>query len=93
MIRLAISHTRFYMGEPPALGMITFVNEDKVKPKANPGACFIHAGFTQLMETIEVAGVAVPTGNPLRTVGGLLVFQMLPPVMPAPMVAAGELFG
>jgi hypothetical protein len=66
LIRDAVSATRFFYGEPPALGMITFVNARKVRKKRDFGRCYLKAGFTK-------AGV---------TKGGLLAFQMLPEVMP-----------
>jgi len=76
MIRYAIAHTRFYMGDPPEMGMVTFVDADKVKAKSNPGACFLAAGFRLVGETKA----------------GLLAFQMLPDDMPPPEPAAGDLF-
>lgn len=58
---------------PPPLGMITFVNVDKVKPKANPGQCFLLAGFVEDGETK----------------GGLLAFRMPPEAMPDPEYPSG----
>lgn len=52
----------------PALGMVTFVNADKVRRKRDPGRCFVRAGFR-------------PCGE---TKGGLLAFQLLVTDMPAP---------
>lgn len=52
----------------PALGMVTFVNADKVRRKRDPGRCFVRAGFR-------------PCGE---TKGGLLAFQLLAADMPAP---------
>lgn len=52
----------------PALGMVTFVNADKVRRKRDPGRCFVRAGFR-------------PCGE---TNGGLLAFQLLVTDMPAP---------
>jgi hypothetical protein len=40
----ALAATRFYW-EPPALGMITFVDASKVGHKRDPGRCFRKAGF------------------------------------------------
>lgn len=67
LIREALAATRSIFGDPPALGMITFVNTDKVKRKRDPGRCYVRAGFTRLTET---------------TKGGLVVLQMLPGEMP-----------
>lgn len=44
MIRLAVAHTRAFFGEPPEIGMITFVDPGKVK-STNPGYCYLVAGF------------------------------------------------
>lgn len=45
LITEAVVKTIERYGAAPAHGMITFVNAAKVKPKRNPGMCFIHAGF------------------------------------------------
>jgi hypothetical protein len=66
LIRSAIAATRFYFGEPPALGMVTFIDESQVRHKRDPGRCYLRAGF------IRVG----------RTVGGLLALQILPGEMP-----------
>lgn len=66
LIRYAVAHTRHYLGEPPPEGMVTFVDPSKIKPKATPGACFLHAGFAADGETK----------------GGLLAFVMRPEAMP-----------
>ena len=71
LIRAAVAATRAHFGAPPELGMVTFVNAKKVRPKRDPGWCFIKAGFS-------------PCG---RTKGGLLAFQMRPCEMPAPQLA------
>jgi hypothetical protein len=68
LIKQAVAATRAHYGTPPANGMITFVDADKVREKADPGHCFLRAGFTMLDET---------------TASGLLVIQMLPAAMPA----------
>lgn len=48
LIRAAIAATRWYYGRPPLLGMITFVDEKKVRRKRDPGRCFIRAGFRRV---------------------------------------------
>lgn len=68
LIREAVAATRFLWGDPPHLGMVTFVDADKVKHKRDPGRCYIKAGF-------------IPVGE---TKGGLLAFQLLPEDMPEP---------
>lgn len=66
MIRQALAATRWRFGEPPAQGMVTFVNADKVRHKRDPGRCFLRAGFTRVG----------------TTEGGLLAFQLAPEQMP-----------
>jgi hypothetical protein len=66
MIREAVSATRAFFGEPPPLGMVTFVDPKHVREKDDPGHCFIIAGFR-------------PCGF---TQGGLPALQMLPAKMP-----------
>jgi hypothetical protein len=65
MIREAVAATRSFW-EPPALGIVTFIDRDKVKRKRDYGRCYLRAGFK-------------PCGE---TKGGLLAFQMLPQDMP-----------
>ncbi len=50
------------MGEPPALGMVTFVDASKVRRKRDPGRCYIRAGFRRVG----------------FTQGGLHALQLLP---------------
>jgi hypothetical protein len=66
LIREAIACSRHTFGEPPSLGMVTFVNQKKVREKTDPGYCYLKAGFS-------VCG---------HTKGGLLALQMLPEDMP-----------
>jgi len=66
LIRQAIGITRNFWPDVPALGMVTFVNESKVRHKRDPGRCFIRAGF-------QYVG---------KTKGKLLAFQLLPDQMP-----------
>lgn len=68
LIRQAIAATRFHWGDPPALGMITFVDAGKVKHKRDPGRCYRHAGF-------------IRDGS---TEGGLVAWRLPPELMPAP---------
>ena len=68
LIRQAVAATRAYWGEPPALGMITFVDASKVRHKRDIGRCYLKAGFVR-------CGM---------TQGGLLAFQMTPDKMPEP---------
>lgn len=75
MIRAAVAATLWKWGNPPALGMITFVDETKIQNKRNAGYCYIKAGFKR-------AG---------RTKGGLLALQLLPEDMPDPVAPLGVL--
>lgn len=67
LIREAVALTRAEW-TPPSLGIVTFVNADKVRHKRDPGRCYLRAGF-------KYVGM---------TQGGLLAFQLLPHEMPAP---------
>lgn len=66
MIRQAVAGTRFIWPEIPELGMITFIDRDKVRRKRDYGRCYLRAGF-------KVCG---------ETKGGLLALQLLPQDMP-----------
>jgi hypothetical protein len=82
LIREAIAATRHVFGEPPALGMITFIDPKEVKHKRDPGRCFRKAGF-------------VPA-TPRTTEAGLIALQLHPHAMPLAEAALGEslsLFG
>lgn len=66
LIRDAVAATRAHYGVPPALGLVTFVDPRFVRPKADPGHCFIVAGFR-------------PCGF---TGSGLLALRLAPERMP-----------
>jgi hypothetical protein len=81
LIREAVAATRSIYGEPPAIGMVTFIDPDEVKHKRDPGRCYLRAGF-------------VPA-DPPYTVGGLVAVQLWPSDMPeaeAPASFQGQLF-
>ncbi|WP_448043788.1 hypothetical protein [Bradyrhizobium liaoningense] len=72
LIRQALAATRSHLGEPPELGMVTFVDSRKVKPVMTRGVpsfgwSWVKAGFHYV-------------GN---TEAGLLAFQILPADMPS----------
>ena len=71
LIREAVAATLAEWPEPPALGMVTFVDADKVRHKRDPGRCYLRAGFRHVG----------------FTKGGLLAFQLLPDEMPDPLPA------
>lgn len=72
MIRDAVAATRAHFGDPPPLGMITFIDTSKVKPT------MVHGrptwGYTYKKAGFKYVG---------KTKGGLLAFQLLPDDMPA----------
>tara|TARA_Y100000310_G_scaffold345345_1_gene463978 strand:- start:9408 stop:9671 length:264 start_codon:yes stop_codon:yes gene_type:complete len=68
LIRQAVAATLWKYGDPPELGMITFVNASKVKRKRDPGRCYLRAGWSRVGETQ----------------GGLIALQLLPEDMPPP---------
>ncbi len=74
LIREAVAHTRAFYGEPPELGMVTFVDGDKVQRQGRnrpPGYCYQLAGFRHVG----------------YTKGGLWAWQMWPEDMPFAMSA------
>lgn len=73
LISEAVSATRWWYGEPPSLGMITFIDRKKVRPtmvRGEPvwGWTYRKAGFVEAGETK----------------GGLLALQLHPIDMPGP---------
>lgn len=76
----ALAATRSVLGEPPTLGMITFVDRRKVRPTRVRGVdvfgwTYRKAGFSEVGETK----------------GGLLALQIMPGAMPAARRPALEL--
>lgn len=80
LIRQAVAITRYAYddadGNPPDLGMISFVNAAKVRHKRDPGRCFLKAGFR----------------NVGATKGGLVALQLLPEDIPPPSVPVSPIF-
>lgn len=68
LIREAVAATLADWGDPPPLGMVTFIDPDKTRRKRDPGRCYRRAGF-------EHVGY---------TQGGLYVLQLPPERMPEP---------
>jgi hypothetical protein len=66
LIREAVAATCAFYGEPPALGMVTFVDTEKTRRKRDPGRCYRKAGFREVGQTK----------------GGLVALQLLPTDMP-----------
>lgn len=69
LIRDAVAATRHVFGDPPALGMVTFVDPAKTRTKRDPGRCFRRAGFDHVGYTSE---------------RGLVALLLRPEAMPAP---------
>lgn len=76
MISQAVSATRAKYGDAPELGMITFLDQKKVKPT-------MVRGRETWGRTWEIAGFQLVG----KTKGGLLAFQLLPENMPPPIAA------
>jgi hypothetical protein len=86
LVRQALAATRAVLGDPPPLGMVTFVNMKKVRPSAarlrkdfiGPipvyGQCFRQAGFKEVG----------------KTKGGLIALQLLPEDWPPAISPAGH---
>lgn len=74
LIRDAVAATRAVWGDPPPLGMVTFINTAKVRRKRDPGRCYLRAGFRRVGETA----------------GGLIALQLLPGDFPAASAPLGQ---
>lgn len=77
LIRQAVAATRAHYGDPPALGIVTFIDREKVKPiihhgKPMWGYSYRKAGFVDVGETVK---------------DSLLALQLLPDAMPGPLRA------
>ena len=73
LIREAIAATRCVWGEPPPLGMVTFVDRSKVRRKRDWGRCYLKAGWRRIGETK----------------GGLVALGIRPGDMPPPEAPRG----
>jgi hypothetical protein len=90
LIRQAVAATRAHYGEPPALGMVTFVDRKKVRPtlvRGEPvwGWTYRRAGFVEAGETkgwllalrLPVEAMPAPRAARPRAVHGLPLFDTL----------------
>lgn len=68
LIRAAVAATRAVWPEVPELGMVSFVDTEKVRHKRDPGRCYRKAGFHHVG----------------WTKGGLMAWQLLEDEMPEP---------
>jgi hypothetical protein len=82
LILQAVAATRAFFGEPPSLGMVTFVDEKKTarrrSKKSRPGECYRRAGFVEVGRT---------------KVNNLIALQMLPEYMPPAAPFGGQQLG
>lgn len=78
MITQAVAATRAYFGDPPPLGMVTFIDRRKVRPTMIRGEKTW--GYTWLKCGFEHVG---------ETKGGLMALQLRPENMPVPRYAYG----
>jgi len=74
LITDAVAATRWRFPNVPDLGMITFVDETKIRHKRDPGRCFRRAGFVPIGRTKD---------------RDLLVLQLVPEAMPQALAPAG----
>jgi hypothetical protein len=98
LIRQAVAATRHAWGEPPDLGMVSFIDTSKTRPKRHPGRCYLEAGFRR-PACPECGGPGVTAGGEpcprcggdglAYTRGGLVVVQLPPSAMPDPDPARG----
>lgn len=75
LIAQALAVTRSVFGEPPELGLVTFIDANKTRHKRDPGRCYRraggkHVGFTE---------------------GGLWVIQFTPSTIPPPALPSARM--
>lgn len=97
LIREAIASTRAYYGEPPPLGMVTFIDRSCVRPTKVRGEDVY--GWTYLRAGFRPAECPEHGPKPFgpgqceacysETKGGLLALQLRPEAMPDPEPANG----
>lgn len=75
LILEAAAITRGIWPDVPAHGLVSFVDADAIRPKRDPGRCYLRAGFSLVGQTAK---------------RGFLAFQLLPEAMPAPLFLAGS---
>lgn len=68
LIVQALAATRWLLGDPPPLGIVSFVDADKTRKKRDPGRCYRRAGWHHVG----------------FTKGGLWALQLLPDEWPDP---------
>lgn len=74
----ALAASRHLLGEPPPLGIVSFIDASKIRKKRDPGRCYRRAGWSHVGFTKK----------------GLYAFQLLPedwPAAAAPVMAQERL--
>jgi hypothetical protein len=66
LITAAVAATVAAWGEPPAGGTVTTVDASKIRPKRDPGRCFLRAGFERLPALTKDRGLVVLRLAPAR---------------------------
>jgi len=77
LIREAVAATFALLGQPPSLGMVTFVDAAKTRRKRDPGRCFRRAGFKHVgftkgglyalrLDPLAMPDAALPLGAQLE---------------------------
>lgn len=102
LIVQAVAATRAVYGEPPALGIISFVDAAKTRRKRDPGRCYLRAGWEPAVcVDHRQCVIRLPGRRPFRTghgdcaacrsmtKGGLHAFQLQPSRMPPPAAPIG----
>lgn len=91
LIREAVAATRWVWGSPPPLGLITFIDTTKVRPKAVFGNCYRHAGFRLAVCPTHAEKRDDCAACHSRTkVNNLLALQLLAADMPEPVQPIGS---
>lgn len=87
LIAQAESVTRHVWGDPPPLGMVTFVDTTKTRRKRDPGRCFLRAGWRYAghRKSRDDCPACLARGYPCGTTkGGLVALIRDPEAAPAP---------
>jgi len=86
LIQGAVAITRGIWGDPPRLGMVTFIDKTKVKKKRDWGRCYRRAGFIPAQCPIHYPGVTRDCASCRHetSINHLFAVQMLPTAMPEP---------
>lgn len=95
MIVAAVAHTCHEWPDVPELGMVTFIDRAKVRAKANPGYCYLQAGFEPVGETkggliaLQLRPDRMPDPAPPMAMAGTLPFEAAPGVILDPFAGSG----